>query len=93
MMNASSSVVLDDRIRDVLDHPPSTDRQTIDSVDQIDRKVLEISTAIITDPVYITIMDNYGNMYTNWSQQAGTYERIRGSDFYKKALQQNGYMT
>ncbi|TBL71087.1 sensor histidine kinase [Paenibacillus thalictri] len=93
MMNASNSVVLDDRIHAVLIHPPNTERQTIDSVDQVDKKVLEISTAIITDPVFITVMDNFGNLYTNWFQSEGAYERIRAADFYRKAQQLNGYMS
>lgn len=93
MMNASSSVVLDEHIRDVLNQPPTSDRETLDNVNQIDKKILEISTAIITDSVYITIIDNYGNFYTNWTQEPESYERIFRSAFYEKAMELNGYMT
>lgn len=93
MMNASSAVVLDENVRNVLERPPSTDRETIDNVNLIDKKILEISTAIITDPVYITIIDNYGNHYTNWFQHPDSYERIKRSAFYANAKEQQGYMT
>lgn len=93
IMNASSSVVLDDQIRKVLNHPPTSDKEIIESVDQIDKKVLEISTSIVTDTVYITIIDNKGNYYTNWPQTASAYTMIEQSEFYRKAEEQNGFMS
>jgi len=92
MVNASSSVVLDENIRNVLMNPPTNDRETINNVGLIDKKVLEISTAIITDLAYITIIDNFGNHYTNWPQSTNSYEWIANSSFYEKALNQNGFM-
>lgn len=93
MMNASSSVNLDGYIRDVLNRPPTNDRETLENVNQIDKKILEISTAIITDTVYITIVDNHGNFYTNWPQDPKSFQRIIHSPFYEKALELDGYMA
>lgn len=93
ILNASSSVALDDNIKHVLTAPPANDKETLQNTNLIDKKVLEISTAIMNDPLLITIIDSEYNYYTNWQQSPAIKSRIEQSEFYRKALEQQGYVS
>lgn len=93
MVNAANSIILDDGVKDILVRPPATMRERLDYVHWMDKKFLEISTAIITEDVYLTVLDHEGNMYTNWSQRPDSYEEIRGAEWFRSALQRNGYVV
>ncbi|MEK5444653.1 MULTISPECIES: sensor histidine kinase [unclassified Fredinandcohnia] len=93
MMYASNSIVLEDHIRELLKRPYTTEREQLDISKLINDKYLEISTTLISDNVYLTLIDNYGNMYTNWGSSESSYERILRSEWYKQTVDQNGFMV
>lgn len=92
MMNAASSMVLDDSVQTVLVNPPSTEREKLDAAGIMDKKILELSTAIVSSDMYYTLADNYGNLYTNWGRTEDSYQQIISSNWYRKALLEDGYM-
>jgi two-component system, sensor histidine kinase YesM len=93
MMYASNSIVLDEDIRELVKHPHETEGERLKIRKLIDEKYLEISTTLISDDVFLTLIDNYGNIYTNWGTTQSSYNRIVESDLYKKTLEQNGFMV
>ncbi|MEW9671161.1 sensor histidine kinase [Ammoniphilus sp. 3BR4] len=93
MLNSAMSIVLDENVYKILKQPPITAGERLRYVGQMDKKYLEITTAIINSPVYLTVLDKQGNLYTNWGQNHQSHHRISRSDWYQKALLQNGYMA
>ncbi|WP_165452621.1 sensor histidine kinase [Paenibacillus thalictri] len=93
MMNATSSVMLDENVRRLLLEPPRNVREHLDGVQQMDKKFIEISTAIVSNTMYFSLFDNYGNLYTNWGQSAEAYDAITSSDWWQKTSDENGYMV
>ncbi|MGP4079187.1 sensor histidine kinase [Pseudalkalibacillus sp. R45] len=93
MMYASNSIVLDEDIRSILQHPFESERERLDIRKKLDEKYLEISTTILTENVNLTIIDNHGNIYTNWGNSPDSFQDILGSEWYSKTLDQDGFMV
>jgi two-component system sensor histidine kinase YesM len=93
MMYASNSIVLDEDIRSILQHPVQSERERLDVREKLDEKYLEISTTILTDNVNLTLIDNFGNMYTNWGNSTSSFRNIIGSTWYKQTVEQDGFMV
>jgi two-component system, sensor histidine kinase YesM len=93
MMYASNSIVLDEDIQSILQHPFQTERERLDIRKSLDEKYLEISTTILTENVNMTIIDNNGHMYTNWGNSTTAFKNIIGSEWYKETLDNDGFMV
>ena len=92
MMDATNSIVLDENAKQVLVNPPSTPREMLDATHVMDKKFLEISTAIVINPLHFTVIDNSRNMYTSWGRNESAYDLIVNSDWYEQTIKENGYM-
>lgn len=93
MVNASRSIVLDDSVLAAFAHSPVTSRDKLDNVSRMDKKFLEISTAILTDSPLFTLIDGSGFVYTNWGQSPEALAQLRQSDWYRQAEAEKGYMV
>lgn len=93
MVNASRSIVLDENVLAVLAHSPETSRDKLDNVGRMDKKFLEVSTAILTSSPLFTLIDNDGFVYTNWGQTPQALAQLRQSDWYRQAEAEKGYMV
>lgn len=93
MKNASRAIILDDNISNILLEPPQTPSERMQAVKHVNRKYLEVTTSIITTQVYLTLLDNEGNMYTNWSYTSESYQKIFDSEWMKQTLLQDGFMV
>ncbi|XID92917.1 sensor histidine kinase [Paenibacillaceae bacterium WGS1546] len=92
MMNAANSIILDENIRELLDHPPRTMRQKLDASHLLNNKFMEISTTVILNAMDFTILDSTGNLYTSWSKNERSLDEITTSEWYARTWQENGFM-
>ncbi|CAG7639928.1 sensor histidine kinase [Paenibacillus allorhizosphaerae] len=93
LSNISRAIVLDERLREMLVSPPATDKAKLGLSHFMDKKYLEVTTSIASDSVYLTLMDNSGSLYTNWSSFVTTKEAIRQAPWYAKTVEKNGFMV
>lgn len=59
----------------------------------MDKKFLEMSTAIASDNLYFSVFDNYGTLYTNWGRSPGVKDVLTSSDWFHRTIEENGYMV
>lgn len=93
MMSASNAFVVDENIAYLLTHPPTTEKEKLLATHQMDKKYLEISTAIINNPTYFSLIDNEGNVYTSWGRTPEAQAKIYRSYWFQKTLIEDGYMV
>ncbi|WP_165972416.1 sensor histidine kinase [Paenibacillus piri] len=93
LTNASRAIVLDGQLRAMLQHPPQTDKDKLQLSHFMDKKYLEVSTAVISDPIYLTLYDTRGNYYTNWNSFVTTRDDLAKAPWFKKTLDKNGFMV
>ncbi len=93
MMNATSSLAIDENVKRMLVNPPVTERQKLDNSQAMDKKFLEMSTAIASDGMDFSVFDNFGTLYTNWGRTPGTTEAIKDTEWFRRTVQENGYMV
>ncbi|GBF76836.1 two-component sensor histidine kinase [Paenibacillus sp. 598K] len=82
---------IDDSIPDVLENPATSEHSMLRSVQLMDQKFLQISTMAVNEPLYVTLLDFHGHMYSNWSQPRQSIERVSRTDWFKQTLEQDGY--
>lgn len=93
LSNVSRSIVLDERMREMLQSPPKTSKEKLQFSHLVDKKYLEVTTSIASDSIYITLFDNSGNLYTNWNSYVTTKADIRQAPWYAATVKQNGFMV
>ncbi|MDF2959344.1 MAG: multi-sensor signal transduction histidine kinase [Paenibacillus sp.] len=93
LTNVSRSIVLDEQLREMLQHPPKTDREKLQFSHFMDKKYLEVSTSVVSDSIYLTLYDTQGNLYTNWNSFVSTRNDITQAPWYIKTLNNNGFMV
>lgn len=93
MMNATSSLVIDENVKRTLVNPPQTERQMLDNTQTMDKKFLEMSTAIASDDLYFSVFDNFGTLYTNWGRTPGTMDAMKDTEWFRRTVRENGYMV
>lgn len=82
---------IDDRIPVVLESPAVSERSKLQFVHLMDQKFLQISTMAINEPLYISLLDFNGHMYSNWSQSRQSTLRVTETEWYKQTLENDGY--
>lgn len=93
MMHATSSLVIDENVKRALVNPPVTERDKLNNTHTMDKKFLEMSTAIASDDLYFSVFDNYGTLYTNWGRSPGAKDVLTNSDWFHRTIEENGYMV
>jgi len=93
MMHATASLVIDENVKRTLLRPPVTEREMLDNTHAMDKKFLEMSTAAASDDFYFSVFDDYGTLYTNWGRTPQASSAMRDSEWFRRTLDENGYMV
>lgn len=82
---------IDGDIPKVLESPVTSEQSMLRSVQLMDRKFLQIATMAVNEPLYVALLDFNGHMYSNWPQSRPSIERVKGTEWFKRTLEQDGY--
>lgn len=93
MLNASSSILLDNAVLNILKNPPQSLPVRLSNAYQIDRKFVDILSTSIGDTAFLTLIDSDRNLYTNWVQSREAAERIFDASWYQQAIENSGLMV
>ncbi|GGD56086.1 sensor histidine kinase [Paenibacillus nasutitermitis] len=91
MSKITNFIRIDDNIPKALESPLTSERDMLHWVHLMDQKFMQISTMAVNEPLYISLLDFNGHMYSNWTQSRQSLDAVRSSNWFKQTLEQDGY--